>query len=90
MPKWSVFTITGAVADLSFGYGVNNYVFLYGVNCVGTETRLIDCSQGSYTGCTSQDAGVRCLNGLLLSLYYSQLITVVYLLQLRVHMEASG
>ena len=45
---------------LQFGQGTGP-INLVNLNCVGTESRLIDCSRGSQSGCThAEDAGVRC------------------------------
>ena len=48
-----------------FGSGVGK-IMLYGISCIGSPSRLVDCSyslvQGSYSGgCSlSYDAGIRC------------------------------
>ena len=43
-----------------FGQGTGS-INLVNVNCVGTETRLIDCPTGSQSTCSHiEDAGVRC------------------------------
>ena len=56
-------SITAAVATTHasfFGQGTGP-INLVNVNCVGTESRLIDCPRGSQTLCShSEDAGVRC------------------------------
>ena len=57
------FSLIGAVALFTgFTNGVGS-IWLDNVQCVGTETRLIDCPAnaiGSHNCVHSEDAGVRC------------------------------
>lgn len=60
------FAYTGAQAIrrsyTHFGQG-SGYIVLDGVNCIGTEDRLINCSASAsvYYGCNhNTDAGVKC------------------------------
>ena len=51
-----------AVSFAAFGAGTGS-IWLDNVQCVGTETRLIDCPAnaiGSHNCVHSEDAGVRC------------------------------
>ena len=51
-----------AVSFATFGAGTGS-IWLDNVQCVGTETRLIDCPAnaiGSHNCVHSEDAGVRC------------------------------
>ena len=54
-----------AVSFATFGSGTGS-IWLDNVQCVGTETRLIDCPAnaiGSHNCVHSEDAGVRCGTG---------------------------
>ncbi len=58
------YNYSGAVAFSSahFGAGTGS-IFLDGVSCAGTESRLVDCPKNSIVICFNQhseDAGVRC------------------------------
>lgn len=63
------YNIVGALTvDTSvFGGGVGQ-IWLYSVQCAGSESRLVECvstsqATGNYRCDHSQDAGVRCLDG---------------------------
>ena len=58
-----MFIIHTGVTRESFGPGVGP-IFLYGVNCDGTENRLVECPTRcyySYDVNHNQDVGVKCL-----------------------------
>ena len=53
---------------MSFNSG-SEYIFLDEVDCIGNETRLVDCTHnpiGSHDCSHSEDAGIRCLLGQLI------------------------
>ena len=64
--KYELFTYTFTdpvpFGNAHFGAGTGP-IYLDGVNCGGSESRLIDCPRSPIVNCTnnhSEDAGVRC------------------------------
>ena len=54
------FTDAVAFSSAHFGSGIGS-IHLDDVGCVGSESKLFDCSYSSGSGCFhSEDAGVRC------------------------------
>lgn len=52
---------TDAVAFSSTHFGVGaGPIHLDNVDCKGNESKLVDCSHGSFVSCFRRNAGVRC------------------------------
>ena len=69
--------ITGAVAFTSAYYGQGfGPIQLDNVACVGTESRLLDCSHATSSCSHYEDAGVKCTGKLILLAYKIWLIPV--------------
>ncbi len=74
-------TCAGAVAlsRATFGIG-SGEIYLDDVQCVGTETGLVDCPHTAEHNCGhSEDAGVRCLEGIMLVCMHGEYIENVAL-----------
>ncbi len=63
-----------ALSRATFGIG-SGEIYLDDVQCVGTETGLVDCPHSAEHNCGhNEDAGVRCLEGIMLVCMHGEYI----------------